>query len=254
MKIALFCSGRIYSQCLEEQIKHFKKIQQTYDTTIFVSLNKKVHCEKYDKTFFKALGIPKECINIEKIKTPECLYNYKKREESSYDNCYSMYYHNKRCWNLIKKYKLKYNINFDIVLKYRADLFSQDVINLQYPLYNEIYIPIINNWLGKNDQIAYGSEKVMEFYCKCVDDIVDMCDQGVLFNPEILLNSYLNIDGLNIKHFNYNYDLVKRSIFKSHYIENGIDLFLVKFLQFISFKSFLQVILYMNFSSYQLCN
>ena len=121
-----------------------------------------------------------------------------------------MWYHYYKNYEKIKQYSLKHNIVFDIILNYRADINSNDgIIELQKPENNEIYIPDGDDWGGINALIAYGNPEIMSIYCNIVNDLEQLCKDGIIFHPETLLKAYLEKNKINVKRFKY--DIIRNN-------------------------------------------
>jgi hypothetical protein len=211
-RVAIILSGRIQiSQDIIEN--NLIKMIRRYNPVVFCSLNKTANTDDFIIKF-KEL-VEKECkciINIEDTKVPDEIFLLKKAAESIYNNVYSMYYHNKKGFSYIKEYELKNNIKFDIIIKYRSDLENENIIDLDHDIVeNTVYIPKDADWGGLNDQIGYGDIESMEKYCKCVDNIIDMCkNQGITYHPETLLLNHIKKMKLNIERVNFKYNIVKK--------------------------------------------
>lgn len=215
MKIAVLLSGRICPNNLQfDQTIYDKNINTLKllgdDLTFFVSINKSADNSEYTQKFLNELNITNNQINIEQTQEPQELYNYPKRMETVYHNAYSMFYHNKRSFQLMEEYQNKHNINFDVIIKFRGDLKSTEKFPIETPINNlTVYIPNSFDWSGINDQIAYGDFDSMKIYSNCVDYILDYCKNKIIFHPETILKYHLNTNNLKIKRFKYGYSITK---------------------------------------------
>lgn len=212
MKIAVLLTGRICNNLklniYNENINTLKLLGD--DLTFFVSINKSVNNQEYTQKFVNDLNITNDQINIEQTQEPQELYNYPKQKETIYHNAYSMFYHNKRSFQLMEQYQIKHNIKFDVIIKFRGDLKSTQQFPIETPLNNlTVYIPKNFDWSGINDQIAYGDFESMKIYSNCVDHILDYCKNNIIFHPETILKHHLNTNNLNIKRVKYEYNIFK---------------------------------------------
>jgi hypothetical protein len=239
MNIAVLLSGRIVTKDYEKTIKRLKNTFIGYTPIYFLSISETVHNEEFTNKFIKDMNVGG--INVEQVEAKKEFFKYPKRPESDYTRVYSMYYHNKKCFDMMEKYSIKKNIKFDIVVKYRSDIDNgvavkqiipsitnyytnnytdnTDIIcvpSLFYkPLINDklednvIYIPNNFDWGGINDQIAYGKVDIMKKYCECVDNIEKICELGMIFHPETLLKTHLLINRLHVKRVDFNYTLIR---------------------------------------------
>lgn len=219
MRIAVLLTGRIYTPDYDTTINRLKSLFRVHKTMYFISLNGTCHLNNearsedynpqdhkvFTENFIQDLHIPNECISIQDLQVPSYIYNFKKKEETKYFNVYSMFFHNKMCFSLLEKYTKKHNIAFDIVLKYRTDIIFKEPIQFEECDLGTLYIPIGYNFGGVNDQVAYGDLDTMRVYCSCIDYLKDVCDNGVLFHPETILNTHLLHRQMNIVRFPFSY-------------------------------------------------
>jgi len=209
-KVAVFFAGRITTGQYDLVIKNLKQFEELYDTTFFCSLNESVYDHSFTERLCKDLNITPERVNIEVTQEPPIIHTFSKRLDTCFHRTWSMYYHNKRCFDLIQTYQQKYGITFDAVVKYRADLSSNNPLIINDNIQpNTVYIPVGLDYGGTNDQVAYGNPGSMEQYCKCSDFIIQYCRNKVLFHPETLLKHHLSKCGLQIERFNYPYRISK---------------------------------------------
>lgn len=213
VKIAVLLTGRLHPKKFDKDninknINTIKLIGD--DITIFCSLNKSIEISEYTHKFREDFNITDEQINIEDTQEPSELYKYPKAPASNYHRVYSMFYHNKRAFELLEKYKTKYNIEFSVIIKFRGDLKSNSVISLNNILDNSsVYIPNGFDYGGINDQIAFGNFEAMKVYCNCVDEIINYCKNRIKFHPETLLKHHLDKNNIKINRFNYSYNIIK---------------------------------------------
>jgi hypothetical protein len=205
MKIAVLLSGRIKSGYRDINMAQLKALKEKYDVTFFLSLNQKVHDEEYTRTFCKELDIPPENVRVEETKEPEELYKFKKKPETNYHTTYSMFYHNKKCFEMAMASK----IPFTVYMKYRADIeLKDDTIEITDDVEdNTVYIPACNGYGGVNDQVAYGNFDSMKTYCFLVDRILEYCKSGVTFHPETFVTHHLKKSDLKIIYLKWLYTI-----------------------------------------------
>lgn len=110
-------------------------------------------------------------------------------------NIVGMYYKIWRCNELCKKYSEENNIDYDIVLRIRPDLYINN-----YPLESVCKNDILYTHSNDNllsDLIFYGSSDTMDKISNIYIDLEDICEKTkTLFDPhDILLNSiqYYNL-------------------------------------------------------------
>ena len=217
VKIAVLLTGRLYTKksCKDNIDKEiYNKNINTIkllgnNVNIFCSLNKSIENSEYTRKFCEDFNITDEQINIEDTQEPSELYKYPKAPASNYHRAYSMFYHNKRAFELLEKYETKYNIKFRVIIKFRGDLISNSVISLNNILdKSSVYIPNGFDYGGINDQIAFGNFEAMKIYCNCVDEIINYCKNRIKFHPETLLKHHLDKNNIKINRFNYSYNII----------------------------------------------
>ena len=224
-KIAVYFVGRIhgYEDCLEQLLQ----IKNDYNPTFFMSLNMN-EAEintSYVEKFKEILSITPECIDNEKTILPEFLddNNFTSSQEfigwdsekkarqfladkffakktrfwkfanTDIYKIYSMYYHTKKAFDLVLNYQKTHSVQFDLVLKFRADIKYMQPLHLYIPLPNTIYIP--EGWdyeEGINANFAYGDLESMAKYSYLVNNIESILSNNYMFHPEQMLKIYLD--------------------------------------------------------------
>ena len=224
LKIAVYFAGRIqgYEECLEQLLQ----IKNDYSPTFFMSLNTNSSDaeSEYIKNFKEIFSIRSDCINIEETALPEYLKEedftssqefigldsktnsriflrekflnkktkFWKFVTSDLYKTYSQYYHNKRAFDLVVNYQKIHSVEFDLVLKFRADIKYTQPLYLYIPLKNTIYIPEGNDHEeGINAFIAYGDTESMRKYSYMVDNIESIINTNYMFHSEQMLKIYL---------------------------------------------------------------
>lgn len=218
MSIAIFFSGRITGF---QYLDTLKLIKEKYNPTFFCSLNADSITDEMS-LFFKTFDLSKDQYNIEKTIVPPIYFTLDKCPVTNVANTYSMFYHNKKCFELIEKYPQK----FDVILKFRADIDASMPLEIISPLPNTVYIPFSDFWDstdhehgGTNDRIAYGDFNTMKLYCGAVDNILKFCygyktslikslniiknKDKIWFHPESINGKQIRYSKLNIVGFKY---------------------------------------------------
>jgi len=224
-KIAVYFAGRIqgYEECLEQLLQ----IKNDYNPIFFMSLNMDSNEVEstYIKNFKDIFSIQPECLEAEKTILPDFLddKNFTSSQEFiGWDNeskctkflgdkfknkktpfwkfvntniykTYSMYYHNKKAMDLILKYQKENTIQFDVVLKFRADIKYIQPLHLYLPLKNTLYIP--EDWdyeEGINGNFAYGDLDSMIKYSYMIQNLESIISNNYMFHPEQMLKIYLD--------------------------------------------------------------
>jgi len=213
MRVAVLLSGRIVTRDCRDTTRTLRKMFGHLDTTYFVSINEDVHDRAFTEQFTNDLNIEEECINIEKTIEPDELRRYRKKSETDYNRTYSMFYHNKKCFELVEKYEIVHNRAFDILIKFRSDICNVRSKNVTFLNVEEnvVYIPKRYDYGGINDHIAYGNKQSMRIYCSCADNIKSMCRSDVVFHPETLLREHLRRCNIEIERFEFGYQIMPKT-------------------------------------------
>lgn len=97
--------------------------------------------------------------------------------------------------NDMMKEKLQLNRDYyDIVVRLRSDvLFENRVDLLKFKIdENTLYTPLVYNWGGVNDQVSFGSMKVMDSMSQLFFEIENiMNDNKAMLHPETFLSKFL---------------------------------------------------------------
>lgn len=224
MNIALYFSGRVNTY--EEQIDYFKNLKDLYNIDYFCSINGIQ--DEYHDTFIKELDIKsyffeqhESIFDDSWISFPTHL-SYADRDYTL--RMSSHFYNNKKAFELIEKYQEEHDIKYDIIIKFRADIISDEIFPIIQDIKPDyIYIPKEWDWdwrgmHGINDHIAYGSSEVMKIYSNLFPYIKEYCSEHSRgYHPESLLLYHLQRNEMKIERFNYTYTHNKnRYVFKSH--------------------------------------
>lgn len=214
IKVAIYYSGRVEHKNYEANKKKIKEAIKDLTVVHFCSLNERGNSQEFVENFKRDFDISEEKDNyfMANTKVPDNIKNsgIKINVNGNLENMYSMFYHNYKCTEMINKYQEKHNIKFDIVMKYRADIYSEDKLNLKENLEeNAIYVPEKYQWSGVNDQIGYGNYESMEKYGECYLHFLEIARQSKQFHPETILMNYLKYKNLKVIKVPYEYKLNK---------------------------------------------
>lgn len=208
MKIAIFFSGRVKGY--EHTFSHLTSIIDTYNPIFFTSLNQESE-DDYIKTFCEKFNIKTNQINYEKTILPDCFNDV--NSGSHVLNTYSMFYHNYKAFCLIEQYQTIHNIKFDVIVKYRAEIQSSDILKFNEIEDNKLYVPRGNDYGGINDQIAYGNFDIMKQYCELGNGNVEKLhlEKKTRYHPETLLHHHLKPLTIVRPNFSYHLDGSRRN-------------------------------------------
>ncbi len=207
-RIALYFSGRVYGFD-EVYLKHtIKSIETSFNQKVDIFISSNSHQESFDQFVetFKPVKFEFRDFDI-----PEKYYKYSNQGRCSVLNDFSrMFFHNNNCFNMIKQYMSDNNINYKIVIKFRADILSNDDLPLDNIIEpNTVYIPNGDDaYGGLTDIFAYGDFESMEIYSSIWTEIPYLVEgHNCPMHPETLVGRQLKINNVNVKRFHYNFIL-----------------------------------------------
>jgi hypothetical protein len=206
MKIALYFSGRIrgYEFCIDK----IMELKDKYDIVCFCSLNLEKLTD-YERNFCILLDMLPDQYVYGSVVPPERISEYNTGDKFTIrENLYSQLYNNKRCMDMIAAYEKKNNQQFDMVVKYRADILSSTTLPIPQEVeQSTLYIPNSNIHSGMNDQVGYGSRETMRVYSDVIDDLEELCGTGTFYHPESLLLAQMRRKGIRIVEVDFAYGL-----------------------------------------------
>lgn len=211
-KLAVLFYGRIKKFDVHYQ-NIMEKIVKDNNVDFFLSHSPELN-ENLEE--FIKLYKPKKIINDEIIY--DCsLLNLKRIYYYTDAQIHSMFCHfinKKRVFNLLTDYINETKTNYDYIIIYRVDLFSDSCLN--YQEFNEIdnnilYIPSGNDYEnGLNDQIAIGNFEVIKTYCNIYDNVLNIVNKYYIYlHPETLFKYHLLDTYVNVNRFNLSYSIMR---------------------------------------------
>ncbi len=211
MNIALYISGRsrLFDKWLVKQLQN--NTENKID--VFCSFNEPYNEDKHSKIMNEIKPVS---INWEEYILPDKWVNISHKHESTKPkNMCSMFYNNKRAFQLIEEYSRSSGIKYDLVVKFRPDIINNYLPNFLPINEGELYTPEdhVFGWPGINDMIALGSFNAMKIYSSMYDHIDEYINKGILFHPETMLRHHIDSQGLINNTFKYKYELDKERFF-----------------------------------------
>lgn len=189
MKIAIILSGRI--KCYENNlIPILNYLDKQHDVSLFISINgeKTKYFEEAEKNLSKWLK--KICYEVYEIPDffkknihPQTSNQNINGSLKPYNNM-SLFYNDKKAYEMAKDYSKTNNFEYDSYCKFRADISfcNLNELKFEYPKSNTLYsvvshCPIwfngdLDNLQCISDIFAYGNKEVMEEYFKTYDNII----------------------------------------------------------------------------------
>jgi hypothetical protein len=173
---AFLFAGRIkgWTFCKE----HLLEMKVRYNAIFFCSLNMS-ELDDESEEFCKIFSIGPDQLNIQETVYPLEFQNNR-------HSLYSQAFHVKRAFDILESYSMKYNIQFNTVIKYRADIYSDTVLEIKEIDENTGYF-LNSAYGGINDQMYYGRFSTMKILCSFVDSI-SFLDKNGFFTPNYLSN------------------------------------------------------------------
>ena len=211
-RIALYFSGRI--KTYEEQLSYLKQLKDTYNIDMFCSINGEK--DEQHVQFMSDLQITDAFFEDHSTKYNEnWAQTFRRLPTQSDRDAYklsSSLYNNLKAMELIEKYQEAHSFVYDIVIKFRADIVTKDMLLIPETIHaGTVYIPSNYGWdffdqPGINDHIAYGSFDVMKAYSSVFARVETYCtDHGRGYHPESLLLYHLQQERLIITRFPFEY-------------------------------------------------
>lgn len=207
MRIVVLVFGRL-NKCSEHYNNIIDSIGKENEIDFFCSSDDS--SEELLQDFIKTYN-PISYTN-DKIEYTMDLSKYPKREETNVDFMIRHFINKNRVFSLLEEYIEKNNnIVYDIVISLRVDLvFSNNFILPSNIDNNSIYIPYINNYLGINDQLAYGDYNTMKKYMNIINNCIYLIENySVLVNPEMITKTNIEFYNLQIINFDISYTIDK---------------------------------------------
>lgn len=202
MKIAVLISGRCtrYEVCLLTVLQ-----QQKYEVDLFMSIND-TPCEYYEE-MKKSLSPWLRGLHISPFKLPKDFENHHERTlRQLVDGKYvplhtmSMYFNDMNAFNMATKYADEHKFEYDVYMKFRADVITPnfpDIVNPDkdelkiYTVYHdnrEALIDRKNKFILEydlytdmpnvvSDTISYGNRKTMSLYCSTYNFVLEVNDE-----------------------------------------------------------------------------
>jgi len=198
-KVAVVFPGRV--TCYEESFDWFKSFSDEYDLDFYCSISTALD-DHYEK-FIKMYDVKKYIFENRPTK-------YYMSDPTEYHrNTISMFLNMKTVVDLVPA------DTYDIIWYARADTVSSDRIDLSVALKHPnndkaVFIPMGFDWGGVNDQMAFGIPSAMIKYSRTFENIDQYIKDGEVRNnvhPETTLKAHLNISGMEIVRFDFNYSL-----------------------------------------------
>jgi HAD superfamily hydrolase (TIGR01509 family) len=206
-RVALYISGRVRGY--ESQLARLLAFQEAHNIDVFCSINAEL--DDYHTAFLEALRVKRfhaqpYRFEDEKWAQTPCPYG------NAY-NMSSMFFNNMKAFEMIEAYQRERGFVYDVVIKFRADVVSSDLMWIDPDLApGTLYIPegcdYDSTGMGAiNDQLAYGDVQAMRVYSSVYAPMGEYLEHGVPFHPETLLHLHLKVHGANVRRFPFDYHL-----------------------------------------------
>jgi hypothetical protein len=121
----------------------------------------------------------------------------------------SMYYKILSANSLKKEHELKHNFKYDVVVRYRAQIYMDKPLVLNEIQPNTLYVPYVSQHQWENphyqtwsyitdDRFAYGDSEIMDQYSDVYNNLAMLFEKYKNTGPERILDSWL------VRHLNLN--------------------------------------------------
>lgn len=125
----------------------------------------------------------------------------------------SMFYSIFMSNNLRKDYEQENNIEYDLIVRCRPDLFFKTILDFSmFADKNKLYVPDIATYVsnGINDQVAISSPSTMDTYCDIYHCIANYYRHRVCTaRPEVMIKYHLDKNNIKTESKNIDYDLYR---------------------------------------------
>lgn len=213
MRIALLLSGFIRSFNYNNISKY---ILENNNVDIFMHISK----NEYELDKYYNIKYSLEYIKNKLKPTIIIVENEQSNINNKYNNTLSKWYKIHKLYQEMIEYENKNNINYDIILVYRPDIFLYNKIDFSLCLNsNYIYIPkkntvetkelIDNNYIC--DILAYGLAKYMKKYIDLYNKI-NIYEKDVDIVSENLLYYHLNTNNIKYKNIDIDYKIILSNV------------------------------------------
>lgn len=204
MHIAVLIYGRI-NKSIDHYSNLIDSIGREHDIDFFLSSDNSNQTQLQD---FINIYKPISYINDE-IKY---VCNFGKysglRPETNIHNMTCHFINKCRVFTLLENHIKNSNINYDVVISFRIDIFCYSNFNINNIENNTIYIPFGNDWDGINDQIAYGNVLTIKKYMNIFTTSFYLLEtHKTIPHPEHLTLANINLYNLNICRFQLDYTI-----------------------------------------------
>jgi len=123
----------------------------------------------------------------------------------------SMFYKVEECNKLKKQYEIEHNFTYDCVIRFRGDLFLEQVFPVDYNTdLKKLYLPFYGHFAGLCDQIAWGGSAAMDQYSSLYSNIEKYLRMGCPMQPEKLVRFNIEQHKIPLSKVHLKY-VIKRS-------------------------------------------
>lgn len=133
--------------------------------------------------------------------------------KNSWNRFFAFYYKVWKANELKKEHEQKNNFEYDVVIKWRTDIFIKDAIDIKFieeisKTENTVFIPFGHGG-DVNDIIYMSNSKTMDRICRLYHNINEVSDRVAPINSyEKHLLTWINMNNLKIKNFNINWEYI----------------------------------------------
>ena len=194
MRIAVLIYGRL-NKCVEHYNNIMNSIGADNDIHFFLSSDNSPQSQLDDFiNIYKHVKYINDKIvhNCDVTKYPGIFV------ETNIPNMICHFINKSRVFSLLETYVQEENIYYDVVMSLRVDLVFNGKFIFNTIEDNTLYIPNDYDWLGINDQVAYGNIEAMKKYANLFNNMMDLLERRISVpHPESLNLANINFYKLN---------------------------------------------------------
>jgi hypothetical protein len=213
LHLAILFFGRVYNYD-----KSYQSILDSFvgenNADFFLShsplLQENKELEEFEK-LYKPKKIINDPINIDIPGLPQ--------NQIRIPNKVSMFTNKKRAFDAMMEYAKETNTTYDYIISARVDCYYETVLEYEQivkdskltpeELEKTVFLPIKFNYLGVNDQVAFGRFRPMQIYSSLIDDIVSIFKLNPDSDPERNMRFHLETQKIHVVYFDLEYYIVR---------------------------------------------
>jgi len=202
MKVAILFAGRVGLAAITHN-NTMHNIVVAHDVDFYLSTDASL---TEDIEEFKSVYSPVR-VNLETIPEDDFVLSIPENMDAAPKRAVQCQFYNKqRAYQEMEKSGRIY----DVVILYRTDINIETQLNLSLEYNNNtVYIPEGSDYLGINDQIAFGSMAAMKVYTSLYSSMPVYYAQGIRYLGEPQLKKHLETSGIHVVRVKFAYNIIR---------------------------------------------